>query len=268
MTLFQLFKASFTNRKQLAEAKNVTFPKTFLYILFLSVLLTIPIVFEIGQVLQRIQTDFQEISEKIPADTTFSDGKLSTAEKDAGFIYQTDYLIFTFDPEGKTTADNVQDDLIENVIGLAFLEDKLVFAVSPDSILAVSVPSSPIEFNYTKLDPKIVSSEMLTGQTTSTGFIALVSVLSVVLALLPIAFNFAMNLLMLTLFANIFNRFRGAALTIGDTFKIMTFSATIGVIVSVLADLVLPSINTSVILTMITIFTYYQVLPPRPRIKK
>ena len=92
--------------------------------LFLSAILALPITKQVFSVLQEVQQDGQKIAEKLP-DFSIENGTLQTKAKESGFIYQTDSIIFTFDPDGKRTAADVQKDLIGNAFGLAFYKMNL-----------------------------------------------------------------------------------------------------------------------------------------------
>lgn len=110
MTTKQLIISSFIRFKDLKEARNVPFWKAIVYLLVLSIIMALPISFQVFQVLNNIQLDGQKIATRIP-DFTIQNGQLQTEEKE-GFIYQTNSIIFTFDPEGKRTEQDISTDLM------------------------------------------------------------------------------------------------------------------------------------------------------------
>ena len=128
MNTLQLFKQAFFSVSELRHAKKMAFWKVILYAVFLSAILALPITKQVFSVLQEVQQDGQKIAEKLP-DFSIENGTLQTKAKESGFIYQTDSIIFTFDPDGKRTAADVQKDLIGNAFGLAFLQDEFVVAL-------------------------------------------------------------------------------------------------------------------------------------------
>lgn len=100
MTTKQLIISSFARFTELKNAKNVSFGKSLVYLLCLSILMALPISYQIFQVLDTIKSDGQKIASEIP-DFKIRDGQIDSPTND-GFIYQTDSIIFTFDPEAKT----------------------------------------------------------------------------------------------------------------------------------------------------------------------
>ena len=268
MTLFNLFKAAFFAPRRLLQGKNTSYPKTFLYLLFLSLILTVPAALNVVKMMRQLQADFGQIDAKIPADTTITGGKLTTSQAEAGFIYQTNYLIFTFDPEGKTNATNLQGDLRGNLIGLGLLSDRLVLAYTRENLLASSLPASPVEVRYDDLQLNSLTPAELGSRSKSPTFRIIFSLLLLVLLLLPTAYYLMTTVLILSLIANLFNRFRGVTLTLGETFKTMSFAATAAVTLSALLQLLWPSIPANVIISLFTILTYYRITdiqaqPPR-----
>ncbi len=91
--------------------------------LVLSIIMALPISFQVFQVLNNIQLDGQKIATRIP-DFTIQNGQLQTEEKE-GFIYQTNSIIFTFDPEGKRTEQDISTDLMGNFVSVGMLKTNL-----------------------------------------------------------------------------------------------------------------------------------------------
>lgn len=119
MTTKQLIISSFIRFKDLKEARNVPFWKAIVYLLVLSIIMALPISFQVFQVLNNIQLDGQKIATRIP-DFTIQNGQLQTEEKE-GFIYQTNSIIFTFDPEGKRTEQDISTDLMGNFVSVGMV---------------------------------------------------------------------------------------------------------------------------------------------------
>ena len=88
MTTKQLIISSFIRFKDLKEARNVPFWKAIVYLLILSVIMALPISFQVFQVLNNIQLDGQKIATRIP-DFTVQNGQLQTKEKKVSFTKQT-----------------------------------------------------------------------------------------------------------------------------------------------------------------------------------
>ncbi len=113
----------YTIQRDLKEARNVPFWKAIVYLLVLSIIMALPISFQVFQVLNNIQLDGQKIATRIP-DFTIQNGQLQTEEKE-GFIYQTNSIIFTFDPEGKRTEQDISTDLMGNFVSVGMLKTNL-----------------------------------------------------------------------------------------------------------------------------------------------
>lgn len=149
MNTLQLFKQAFFSVSELRHAKKMAFWKVILYAVFLSAILALPITKQVFSVLQEVQQDGQKIAEKLP-NFSIENGTLQTKAKESGFIYQTDSIIFTFDPDGKRTAADVQKDLIGNAFGLAFLQDEFVVALPNSGATESILGTDQFIFPYSK----------------------------------------------------------------------------------------------------------------------
>jgi len=130
MTFRQLFKGSLFRFEDLSQARSTPFWKSIVYLIGLSILLAIPTVYQAFQVMTQIKTDSLKIVQKVP-DFTIEDGQIKTESNDQGFIYQTDSIIFTFDPAGKRSQKDVEKDLVGNYFSVGLLKGKAV-VVLPD----------------------------------------------------------------------------------------------------------------------------------------
>lgn len=75
MTTKQLIISSFTQFKELKNARKTPFAKSVLYLLVLSIIMALPISYQVFQVLENIKQDGQKIATKIP-DFSIKTGKL------------------------------------------------------------------------------------------------------------------------------------------------------------------------------------------------
>ena len=80
-----------------------------LFLLGATVILAVPITLQVNDIFQDFQRDSQKIAQKIP-NFSIENGQLTTNGQGEGFIYQTDSIIFTFDPEGKRNATDIASD--------------------------------------------------------------------------------------------------------------------------------------------------------------
>lgn len=87
MTTKQLIISSLTRFKDLKSSRDVPFWKAIIYLLALSIIMALPISYQISQVLRSIHSDGQQIAEKIP-DFTIEDGKIHTEKRKDSFTRQ------------------------------------------------------------------------------------------------------------------------------------------------------------------------------------
>lgn len=268
MSLYQLFLTSFKEPRKLILGSNKKFGKIFLYLVFLAILMTIPIGIQISKVIQGAQKDLLTISERIP-DFSITDNKL-TAPDSKGFIQQTDNFIFTFDPKGVYQPKDVQDDLIGNAVGLALLEKEAVLTVPTDHLMANMLPQSLLTIKYDKLDTKHLNKEWITHQIDDNTQTRLVRLLAYLFAFLPMFINFVISILMLSLIGNVWCKMSGSLLSLGQSFKIMTFAATTPVVLTTVLALIHPGVDQMFIIMFLTFLIYLRIIRPtfiRPKLK-
>ena len=99
------------------------------------------------------QVRWSKIAAEIP-DFKIRDGQIDSPTNE-GFIYQTDSIIFTFDPEGKRTPEDISSDLIGNFLSVGLLKDKLVLALPNTGTTSALLNNNQFEFEYTNNALKI-----------------------------------------------------------------------------------------------------------------
>lgn len=269
MTLRQLFIASLSRFQDLKNARRLSFGKVVLYLLCLSLVMAIPITTQIWQAFQNLQADTQEIAAKIP-DFTIQDGKLSTTDATEGFIYQTDSIIFTFDPEGKRNANDIAKDQLGNFLSVGLLPDKVVISMPATNLSTQLLGSNQLELNYsqglTSLDGAHIRAYL--GESRIPWWIL---ALSSLISIYPAFINLLMTVLISAFGGVIMIGFRRVSLSYFETLKILIFSATLpvilSVILSVIVSLLVPSFDTSVFIILASLFIFSQAikdLPKRP----
>lgn len=258
MNSFQLFMSTFKAPQKLQEARKKSFWKVLLYLLFLSAIFSLPIVAQVLGILQSFQSDGQKISQKLP-DFTIKDGRIDTAETDAGFIYQTNSMIFTFDPDGKRSQNDVQSDLVGTVIGLAFLEDKFIFALPGSGAASVILGSNTFEIPYQDSSlAGFTKQDLEAFIQTDSRQILLIKVIAFLIALYPAFIALLLDLLVATFSANIFSRFRGLSYRFSDNFKIVSYSATVPIILTTILMFLRPGFDDTYFVILTTLFIYFQ----------
>lgn len=251
--LLTLFKASLMHPHKLIEARNVKKGKIFLYILFISLISSLPIFVQSYQILNDFRNDGQIIAESIPA-FKIENGQIITEEPAESFIYQTDSIIFTFDPAGQQTTEDVDRNLIGTTIGIALLEDRFY----------LSVPGYPLQFSYSQLDgvTDAFFADVLFGVQSIDGFLLLVVLLFVWLfsLLLVLIYN-----LLYTILANLISVFIRRDIRFGENWKIVLFASTLPIIFFSLLNIfnLVPRFQFE-ITVLLTLYFYYLAIRQLP----
>lgn len=240
--------------EQLIQARNVKTGKIVWYFIFLSFILTIPSWVETNRLLTDFIQDGQEIAQTIP-DFEVENGQLVPAENAESFIYQTDSIIFTFDPSGTITSTDVDNRISGETLGMSILESGLYF----------SIPLYPIQLSYSQL-------EGMNQDTFKDVILGLQSVNPVVLVMtfavlwissliLALIYNF-----LYTVFGNLVATITRKPLRFGESWKIVLFASTLPTILFTLLNLfgIHPLFQLEIQLA-ITIYFYYLSLKSIPK---
>ncbi|MGX7058338.1 DUF1189 domain-containing protein [Vagococcus humatus] len=259
MTNFQLFKAAFKHPKALIQAKDRTFGKVIGHIMLLALLLCIPIAIQSIQTLKVIQKDMVSITEKMP-EFNIQQNQLKTEKQASGFIYQTNYMYFTFDPDGKRTSEDIQKDLIGNRIGAALLKDQVVFAVTQDNLMASFLPTTLKKIPYKDFDTTDINKDFFVTLAHSNGRLGAIILASFLIGFLPIFFNFMFDLLILTIGGHFYSKMRRTPLSFAQHFKIIAFCSSIPAVISIFLTSFFPQVDSNFVLLLMTLIIFMQVI--------
>lgn len=256
MTTKQLIISSFIRFKDLKEARNVPFWKAIVYLLVLSVIMALPISFQVFQVLNNIQLDGQKIATRIP-DFTVQNGQLQTKEKE-GFIYQTNSIIFTFDPEGKRTEQDISTDLMGNFVSVGMLKGKLVIALPNTGTTSALLNNNQLELPYTNESLKNLTGKQLRSFLSEASIPIWVKALTFLFSIYPSFLNLLITLLFANVAAFLYARFRLTKATFLDCLKTLIYSISLPTIIATLLMIFLPSFDTSAFIAFAGIFIFAQ----------
>ncbi|MDN6639852.1 MAG: DUF1189 domain-containing protein [Tetragenococcus sp.] len=229
MTLLQLAKNSVLHFNKLKNAKKIGFGKIILYLLLLSLIAAIPITIQVGNVFSDIQSDGEQIAEQIP-DFTIEDGEMQTQEQD-GFIYQTDSIIFTFDPEGQRTPEDISSDMIGNFLSVGLLQNEAVLSVQSNEATEAVLGDNQFEFSYDEERLQNLSGEELRDELSQSNLPWWTPLIILVVAAYPSFINLIITFLITTIIGNLYSRIRRVKNRFLDNLKIMIASATLPVII-------------------------------------
>ena len=256
MTTKQLIISSFIRFKDLKEARNVPFWKAIVYLLVLSIIMALPISFQVFQVLNNIQLDGQKIATRIP-DFTIQNGQLQTEEKE-GFIYQTNSIIFIFDPEGKRTEQDISTDLMGNFVSVGMLKNKLIIALPNTGTTSALLNNNQLELPYTNESLKNLTGKQLRSFLSEASIPLWIKVLTFIFSIYPSFLNLLITLLFTNIAAFLYARFRLTKATFLDCLKTLIYSISLPTIIATILMVFLPSFDTSAFIAFAGIFIFAQ----------
>lgn len=256
MNSFTLFKHSLFKVTDLNQAKKMPFWKVIFYIIFLSIVLTLPITKQVFSIMRDIKQDGQEIAAKLP-DFKITDGKFQTADSAEGFIYQTNSIIFTFDPDGKRTLSDITADSVGNAIGLGFLQDEFVIALPNSGAADSLLGANQFEVPYSKGSLDGLNSTDLKEALDEASVPFWIKLVVFVFTLYPTFINLILNLLMITIGANLYSKIRLYKLRFIDCLKISTYCATLPVIASSLLHFINWSFDDSILIVFVSLLLFF-----------
>lgn len=256
MNTLQLFKQSFFSVSDLNAAKKMPFWKVILYVIFLSAILALPTAKQVFTILHDIKSDGQKIAQKLP-DFTIEDGTLKTSAKNTGFIYQTNSIIFTFDPDGKRSASDVQGDLIGNAFGVAFLQDEFVVALPNSGVTESVLGTNQFVLPYKNGSLNGVNAKDIKEALSNASIPWWTKLLVFFVSMYPVLINLIINLLFATIGAILYSKTRFYRLRFLDCLKIITYCATVPVIISSGLHFFNPTFDDSFLLILLSLFFFF-----------
>lgn len=213
-----LIKDSFIHPEKIGRAKEMSKGKTVLYLMFLTLIMLLPLSFEVSNILQHLHQDGTAIAEKIP-DFEIKDGTLTVPEKMKSYVQNTSTLSFFFDPNGELTKEDI-DRAIEqsdSFIGVGMLQKELYLNAS----------LYYFSFNYTDFSSPLTPVQVK-APFKAMGKLGIAgSVLFALMLFLLVFVNLLVEMLLFTLFANIFGSFWGVRQRFGETWKMIVVASTL-----------------------------------------
>ncbi|MGM0215639.1 DUF1189 domain-containing protein [Enterococcus sp. AZ109] len=267
MTFSQLIKGAVFRFSTLKDAKSIPFWKAVVYLILLSVFLSLPIVYEGMQVLQEIKSDSLQIAQKVP-DFQIADGEIQTEESATGFIYQTNSIILTFDPEGKRTEKDVANDLVGNYFSVGLLKNEAVLALPDMGGVSTSLfGDNVLRFPYTGAPFNDLTGAELRTELENLELPLWAPIVMLLAALYPTIISLIVTLLFTSIAGNLFAKMRLRQITFFETFKTLIFCATIPTILSMIIMFFDATFDSSLLITCISIFIFFQVSNHLPKMK-
>lgn len=259
MSLIQLIKYSFFNFSQLKEARKIGLGKIIGYFFVLVAIFTIPIVFQVFQSFEEIREDGQAIAEKIPA-FTIQDGKLTPEASEEGFIYQTDSIIFTFDPEGRRSSEDVSNDIVGNFLSIGLLPESIVIGLPASDMTTSLLGSNQLEISYQDSGLTNLNDEVVKETISYKHLPWWLSLIVFLVCFYPAFLNLVLTLLMSSLFAMIYSRIVRTGYSFLDNLKVLILGLTLPICLSTLILFFVPGFDTTTFILLCSVFIFPQII--------
>lgn len=258
MNSLTLFKNSFYHFQSLKSAKKTAFWKVILYIFFLSFILSLPLIKQGVSILNGLKQEGTKIAEKLP-DFSITDGKMETKENTQGFIYQTNSVIFTFDPEGKRSTSDIAADTIGNTMGFALLKDKLLlsFPTAGADIATAVFGSDQFEIPYSNGTLDGLNNKKIKETFSDSTLPIWVKAVLFLLILYPTFINLVINLFLIVIGANLYSKMKAYPYRLFDCLKIVTYCMTLPVFLSSAIRFINPSFNDNTLIVFISLVIFF-----------
>ncbi|SJZ96690.1 Protein of unknown function [Pilibacter termitis] len=250
------FKASFLKLEDLYEARKISWGKAIFYLLFLSVIIALPITTDTWTTTEEILHDARVVGEKIP-DFTIVDKKLES--KANGFMYQTKYFVFTFDPQGKRTEEEIAS-VSSDVLGIAFLPNS--FVVSLPQSLSVDEEPKLIEMKYDKGSFRDMTGKRLRHAMSTMSQPIWMLVFVYLISFIPAIFQMVWLVVFLGVAGMIHNKLSRLSIRYSEVIRIILFASTAPIILSTILVFFFPTLNSGFIQTVATLILYFRTLTP------
>lgn len=241
MTFFQTLKNALIHPSQLNQAKNMKGWKVFLYMLLLTVVLTIPIVITSATSFNETKASVSQFLDHTP-DFSIQDGQLKTEKQAKGFIYDGLGMKLAFDPQNKQKPDQLLHDLSDDdPMGVSLMRDRLVFAVTKDNIASQMLPSNPLVISYKNSALESVTKAQFQKVLDNPAISSTFYVMMFIFSLIPTLINLAINLLFTGVIALLYCKMSRLSLRFSQVFKLIVFCTTLPALIAVIAQFIFPN---------------------------
>lgn len=126
--MINYIKTVFTKPKEIYTGRNMKNSHFFLLLLLLTLVLTFLSIFEFLPIARNMHSDLTEIKDSIPE---FELVENNLDSEDESYIYQTDNMIFYFDPQDKITTDTIDSNAntVTAPVSIGILDDQMYLNV-------------------------------------------------------------------------------------------------------------------------------------------
>lgn len=265
MTFKQVLKTAFLHISLLKFISKTDFSKVIVILLGATVLLAIPTTLQVTDIFRDVQADSQEIAQTIP-DFTIVDDQLQASDDAEGFIYQTDSIIFTFDPQGKRTPNDVAADVTGSTIAVGLLKDQLIIYLPSSGLSDSLLDSNQLDFDYNEPALRNLNGTAIREALANQSIPWLIKIVIFIVALYPTFLSLLVTLIMGTCIATIYTKLKMLPFSFFENLKMLIVSAALPCLISVLAQLFLPSFDRSTFILFASLFLFTQGVKHTPKV--
>lgn len=259
MSFWQTFKASLIAPSKLGKSVQTKGWKAFLYVLLLGIIMSLPMSHMITQSIHSITTDSEKIGQSLP-DFKIQSDQLQTKNK--GYIYQTNHIIFTFDPQNKRDTNEIKNDLNHNQIAIALQKNQFIMAMADNEIAKSFGIPNPVSATYKSIDMNGLSSTELKKMIQNNPFEAPIMMMSLIMCFISTIVNLLFELLITAFAATFYSKLSSLPLTFGQNFKLCIFCNTWAVIINAILQWFNPASMVAGMASLITLIFYFIAVQP------
>lgn len=265
--MIQILKDSMIHFNQIKEVKKLPFGKLISYLLLLSLAMAIPLAAQIKEVFHSIKQDSLMIVSHLP-DFSIKHGKLQLHNKtEKGFIYQTDTVIFTFDPEEKRTKREITNDRLGNLISAGLTKDELLIGFPSTELTSNLLGGKRLTISYSNPLLDGITSQQIKKEIKNSHFPIWIYTLIILLVLYPAFVNLAINIFTVTLIGNIYSHMIRCKNGFLDNLKMMIACSSLPVLLSLVISFVYPEFDKGLFITLGSFFVFTQALKEEVKIR-
>lgn len=226
--MISYIKIALTNPKESYRAQKMKGRHILFYYAFLVLILTFSTLGELLPLFHSLEADAQEVSESIP-DFTIEEGRLESEE--SSYIYQTESLLFFFDPNGDIQEEAINQNInrLSSSIGIGLLEEEMI--INYEGV------SRPVRYNHLQRFAPF-SSDVARVVLSDLNLFSPIMLTTLFISLyIAMFFTAFMDYFILALFANVLAALLRSSFRFAQTVKVVLLSATLPTILLGLTSL-------------------------------
>lgn len=256
MTFIETVKSALKDFKSLLNTIYFSGWQVVGYFLLLSVILSIPLSYQLASTFHDAKKDIVTISKEVPP-FTIENNKLTVDNKEKGGIYLTNNFIVTLDENGKRSADNIRSDASATAFSIGFLPNELIIAL-PNVNLGEFVPQDSFSFPYKDILPSPFTKKDLQDLPNSIPNTLLLPMF--LFSFLVSVINLLITLFLTSIAARLLGRGIHLDLRFGIVYKIVVFASTWGVLFSTVLQAINLPFDSLFAILIPTLWVYYRML--------